>query len=131
MGLYRPWIERDRPLKILPGFVILVLSQENAAQLGARRGMVRMVLEEVAKHSDSLIRLSNGIIRETQIIRSSNLIGLQPEALFERGLGFGVLALEVVDRAHCVVQDGILGTLLQKPREKGCRFGQVAFSDIG
>ena len=90
-----------------------------------------MALKQIAKHRDSPIVLAEGVISKAQVVGSRNLIGLRSQALSERGLGLSVLALQVVHCPHRVFQDGIVGMLLQKPREKRRSIGEVALSDVG
>ena len=103
MGFHGLRIERNRSRKILLGFLILVLSQENASQFGVGRGVFRMAFEHLAKNSGRLILPADGIIRKSQVIGSGHLIGLRFEALFERGFRFAVISFEVIDRANRIV----------------------------
>src|SRR5204863_5805047 len=93
--------------------------------------MLGVALEQVAKHRSSSVVLAKGIISKSQVVGSSNLVGLRLQALFERGLGLSVPALQIVHCPDRVLQHGIVRMLLKKPREKRPSIGEVALSDVG
>ena len=117
MSLDRPRIERNGTFENFLGFVILVLSQEDAPQLDIRGRMLGMAPEEVSKHGNGLFWLPDGIIGQSQIIGSCDLVRLRFQALFERGLSCGILALEVFHGSDRVTQNRVVRMFLQECTE--------------